>query len=560
MKNISYYQTEYPRPQLWRPSYLLLNGVWSFAFGDDVTDEQMHCGFSDKMNITVPFTYQTELSGIGREERHDVVWYSRQINIDEQQLSGRVLLHLEGCDYQTFVWVNGIFVGGDFGGYHRKNFDCTSALHSGENNFTIKACDDYSVEKPRGKQSAKDANYGCWYTDTTEIYKTAWMEFVPSTYLKNVIIESDAEQGRVTLDCHIEGESNDTTVRAEVTYEGKSVAVGIGQTNGGRATLNIGLTDDEPIHLWQLSDPSLYEVKITIFMDGVALDNAQSYFGIRTIETKNGKIYLNNKELYQRLALDQGYWRESLLTPPSEQALIDDITYMADMGFNGVRKHQKVEDERYLYYADIMGFIVWAEMPSMYAFTEDSQKNFEREWLLSVEQQRNHPCVFAWVPFNESWGVEHILTDKAQQDFVNRIYYQTKAIDASRPDQDWEKIAGTGTVDGSPFINEGPYAFCEEGRVFVAYSGSSSWCTDYCIALLELVGEDPMDSSSWKKHHKPVASKNDRFKGMGYCSVIEEEKLIFFHAWRTDEKNIVWNTVYPICAKYRLDGDRLIIE
>ena len=127
MKHISYYQREYPRPQLWRPTYQLLNGTWNFAFGDDLSDEQMCGGFADKMQIKVPFTYQTELSGIGTEERHDIVWYSRTIDIEEAQLSGRVILHLEGCDYETFVWANGVLIGSDTGGYHRLSFDLTSA-------------------------------------------------------------------------------------------------------------------------------------------------------------------------------------------------------------------------------------------------------------------------------------------------------------------------------------------------------------------------------------------------------------------------------------------------
>ena len=433
MKHISYYKEEYPRPQLWRKDYQLLNGIWHFAFGDGVTDEQMICGFDNQSKINVPFSYQCELSGIGSEKRHDTVWYSRSINVDEAQLKGRVILHLEGCDYNTFVWVNGEFIGSDSGGYHRLSFDCTSALRAGENNITIKACDDYSVEKPRGKQRSKDTNYGCWYTDTTGIYKTVWMEFVSEVYLKNVIINTDTKEGTLLLDCDVKGDVSDATLCARVTYEGRQIACRSEALRSDKLQLEISLVENEQLHLWEVLDPSLYEVEISIIRDGEILDKAHSYFGARSIETKDGKILLNGKELYQKLALDQGYWRESLLTPPSEKALISDIVDMADMGFNGVRKHQKVEDERYLYYADIMGFIVWAEMPSMYSNTENSRRVFEREWLLAVDQQRNHPCVLVWVPFNESWGIEEIKTDKVVQDFVNDIYHKTKKTDCTRP-------------------------------------------------------------------------------------------------------------------------------
>ena len=432
MKHINYYKKEYPRPQLYRDSYMLLNGRWDFSFGEGLENSQMCGGFTDRMEINVPFTYQTELSGIGTEERHDVVWYSRSLELTDEHLSGRVILHLEGCDYETFLWVNGIFIGSDTGGYHRLSFDCTDAIRVGENNITIKACDDYSTEKPRGKQRSKDKNYGCWYTDTTGIYKTAWIEFVSDCYLNGLVILPDADEGSVTFDCKI---SCDSTCSAEVkvSYDGKYIGSVVEQAKDGRATLKLCLTESEPLHLWAVLEPKLYEVEISLLRDGKVCDRVNSYFGVRKIEIKDQRIYLNGKELYQKLALDQGYWRESLLTPPSEQALIDDIVDMADMGFNGVRKHQKVEDERYLYYSDIFGFIVWSEMPSMYSNTENSRRVFEREWLLAVEQQRNHPCVLTWVPFNESWGIEEIKTNKTVQDFVNDIYYKTKATDPTRP-------------------------------------------------------------------------------------------------------------------------------
>ncbi len=491
MKHISYYQKEYPRPQLWRENYRLLNGKWDFSFGDDVTDDQMRGGFADKMQINVPYTYQTEMSGIGTEERHDTVWYSRAIVVEEAQLQGRVLLHLEGSDYETSVFVNGTLVGSDLGGYHRLTFDLTDALHAGENNLTVKVCDDYSVEKPRGKQRSKDTNYGCWYTDTTGIYKTVWLEFVPLTYLENVVITPDAAAGTATFDCRIAGEAKGLTAQVQVRYDGRIVGTQSGEVVDGKAVVTVDLTQQEQLHLWEVFTPALYEVAISLVCGGEVKDTCESYFGVRTIETKNGKIYLNNKELYQKLVLDQGYWRESLLTPPSEQALIDDIVNMADMGFNGVRKHQKVEDERYLYYADITGFIVWAEMPSMYSNTEKSRKVFEREWILAVEQQRNHPCVLVWVPFNESWGIEEILTDRVVQDFVNRIYYKTKEIDSTRPvitNDGWEH-----TVSDILTIHH----YEQDGEKLHSYFETVEKCS----------------ADRWESHHKGAFANGYRYNG-----------------------------------------------
>lgn len=433
MRHISYYRKEYPRPQLWRDSYRLLNGTWNFAFGEGLSDEELQGGFDDRLSIKVPFTYQTSLSGIGTEERHDTVWYSRTLTVDKEQLEGRVIFHLEGCDYETFLFVNGLPMGSDTGGYHRLSFDITEAICEGENNITLKVCDDYSVEKPRGKQRSKDQNYGCWYTDTTGIYKTAWVEFVPKTYITELTVNPDRESASVSLECRTYGPSEDCGIEVSIIYEGRKIAEGRADVRFGSASLTALLDEDEPLHLWELDTPSLYELEIRLIKDGESVDKVNSYFGVRSIEIKDSKIYLNGRELYQKLALDQGYWRESLLTPPDEQALIDDIVDMRDMGFNGVRKHQKVEDERYLYYSDIMGFIVWSEMPSMYSNTPKSRKTFKREWLLAVEQNKNHPCILTWVPFNESWGIEKILTDSAVQDFANDVYYATKRADGTRP-------------------------------------------------------------------------------------------------------------------------------
>ncbi len=491
MRHISYYQKEYPRPQLWREGYRLLNGTWSFAFGEGLADEEMQGGFDGRMQINVPFAYQTSLSGIGTEERHDVVWYSRTISIEDDQLCGRVVLHLEGCDYETFVFVNGIPMGSDTGGYHRLSFDITEALHEGENSIAIKACDDYSVEKPRGKQRSKDENYGCWYTDTTGIYKTVWIEFLPNTYLSNLVITPSAENASVTFECHTYGPSDGCRVETEILYEGKKIASGCKEVNFGKASFDIFLAKSEPLHLWEPGDPSLYEVEINITRDGVTVDRVKSYFGVRSIEIGNSKIYLNGKELYQKLVLDQGYWRESLLTPPSEQALIDDITDMADMGFNGVRKHQKIEDERYLYYADIMGFIVWSEMPSMYSNTPKSRKVFKREWLLTVEQHRNHPCILTWVPFNESWGIEEIRTDRFVKDFVNDVYYATKRMDPTRPvvtNDGWEH-----TISDILTIHH----YEQDGVKLHSYYDSLEKCA----------------APKWENHHKGAFAEDYGYKG-----------------------------------------------
>ncbi len=431
MKHIGYYSEGYPRPQLYRSGYAILNGEWDFAFDPEGNmDDICKGGFRDQMKIQVPYPYQTELSGIGRKDRVDTVWYSRSICLTEEQLAGDVLLHLEGCDYETTVYVNGSFVGSDTGAYHRLSFDLTEHLQTGENKLVIRAADDYSVEKPRGKQRWKDENFECWYVDTTGIYKTAWLEYVPHTRIGGLRIDTDRCAGTATFTLQTNNVSGGERARIEITLDGEPVADRVVSPD---APQTVVLTEKQPLKLWDAGAPNLYEAKITLEKDGEVIDRVETYFGVREIAIDGQKVLLNGKPLYQKLVLDQGYWEGGDLTAPNEAALLKDITDMMAMGFNGARKHQKMEDERFLYYADILGYIVWAEMPSMYCNSEKSRPVFQREWMLSVKQQHNHPCVLVWVPFNESWGIEEIRTDKTVQAFVNDTYNMTKAWDGSRP-------------------------------------------------------------------------------------------------------------------------------
>lgn len=432
MHHVSYYKKGYPRPQQFRADYEILNGKWNFAF-DENNDKDYSGGVSGQLEINVPFVYQTEASGINVQKRVDCVWYSREVVLDAKQAACDVLLHFEGSDYKTEVWVNGKRAGEDKGAYHRLTFDVTPFVQEGKNVVAVKVTDDYDVEKPRGKQRWKDENFGCWYVDTTGIYKTVWMEFVSHSRLENLSVQGNVDTNSITVtydavNCGYADGGYE--VRTCVTYEGKPVAeitCPLTAETGGTA---LWLGDE--VHLWETGCGRLYELSVTLIKNGKEIDNIRSYCGVRKIEAKEGKILLNGKPLYQKLVLDQGYWKGSDLTPPSEEALVKDITDMMDMGFNGARKHQKVEDERFLYYADLYGYLVWAEMPSMYKNTEKSRAVFAEEWTLAVLQQKNHPCVITWVPFNESWGIEDVLFDVTVQNFVNDVYHLTKLLDDTR--------------------------------------------------------------------------------------------------------------------------------
>lgn len=433
MRHTACWTKDYPRPQFVRKEWQNLNGEWEFAFDKsrEGLKKEYNRNFDFQTKIQVPFSYETEMSEIGEETLCKCVWYQRKITIHPQN-GKRILLHFEGSDYQTDVWLNGKHCGSDTGAYHRLTFDITECAEEGNNLLTVRCLDDYSTEKPRGKQRAKDHSYQCWYIDTVGIYKTVWLETVDEKHIETIKITPVLSQSSIKIKFTFsEKVTEGMSVQTEVLYQGEPVAKEIATVNGTVCEQTISLS--LPLHLWKVGAPNLYDVRFTLINGDAICDEVASYFGMREISIEGNQILLNGQPLYQKLILDQGYWRRSGLTPPSEEHLARDITDMMRMGFNGARKHQKIEDERFLYYADILGYIVWAEMPSAYTFSEKSSSALLHEWLLAVCQQYNHPCILCWVPFNESWGIRQIGEDREQQNFVNSVYYATKSVDAMRP-------------------------------------------------------------------------------------------------------------------------------
>lgn len=434
---------QYPRPQFERSNWINLNGEWNFLFDDNKQGEKekwyehFPLGNDPKGNvIIVPFTYETPLSGINDQTEHKVVWYNKKVELIADD-DNRTLLHFEGADYEAKVWVNGNFAGVHKGGYAAFSFDVTLYLCEGENDITVRVEDSMSCEQPRGKQRWRNENFGCWYVQTTGIWKTVWMEKVPNYYMKKVKMTPDIDKGELRVEARFVGEakSEKPQLQCEVFFEGNFICKTIVDAQAYvDVTIKIA-KDKEPwtVALWSPGSPKLYDIQFTLLEDSTPTDTVKSYFGMRKISIKGNKILLNNNPIYQKLILDQGYWEDSHLTPPSEEAIIKDIDLILEAGYNGLRKHQKVEDNRFLYWCDKKGVLVWSEMASTYSFTDDAMAMFTTEWMEIVEQNYNHPSIITWTPFNESWGVERILTDKKQQKFTESIYYLTKAFDSVRP-------------------------------------------------------------------------------------------------------------------------------
>lgn len=438
------YIKNYPRPQFVRKEWKNLNGEWNFLFDDNDEGEtkEYFTNFPNENKINVPFTYETKLSGIEDTSIHYIVWYNRKINISKEQLENKkVLLHFEGSDYLTKVWINGKYIGLNEGGYSRFSFDIQEYVIEGENDITVKVEDSLAKEQPRGKQRYKRESWECWYIQTTGIWKTVWLEWVSKNYIKQIKNTPNTDRETIQLEYEInitekEFENNNFYIETEISFNGEIL-------NTNKTLLNNSYQEDEVkicqenighiIRNWSTTEPNLYDITYKLYCNDGIIDIVHSYFGIRKVSIQNDEIFLNDEKLYLKLILDQGYWKESHLTPPSEDALIKDIDIALDYGYNGVRKHQKIEDERFLYWCDVKGVLVWSEMPSFYNFNDKSVKSFIEQWIKVVKQNYNHPSIITWVPINESWGVPNIKNNKKQQSFANSLYYITKSLDDTRP-------------------------------------------------------------------------------------------------------------------------------
>jgi beta-galactosidase/beta-glucuronidase len=430
---------DYPRPQLFREGGASLNGEWAFAFDPDNIGEGegWHRRFPGGLKIRVPFSYETVLSGIGKDAPCPAVWYARAFEPGAIAEGKRAILHFEGADYLAKVWVNGEYIGGNCGAYHRFSFDITRALQKGANALTVKCEDGLDARQPRGKQRWYEGGpWACFYTQTTGIWKDVWLEIVDLAHMRGVKITPVFDKYRVDLEFDLSRDALGGELEALVSYGGKAVARARCEALRESFALSLDLTsaaDNWQVAEWRPDNPALYDLRFTLYKGGAPVDAAESYFGFREFRTEGNCVLLNRAPFYQKLILDQGYWPDGGLTAPDPGAFQRDLEIVKALGYNGVRMHQKIEDERFLYWADRLGLIVWCEMPAAYEFGGRMMREFTDQWQRVVAQNYNHPSVCVWVPFNESWGVQRIFTDKAQQSFTRGVYSLTKAYDAVRP-------------------------------------------------------------------------------------------------------------------------------
>lgn len=529
MKHTKSYIKGHPRNQFTRTSFWNLNGTWEFAFDDENKgyQEGWHNGFHKQYDILVPYVYQTPKSGVEITKQHKHLWYQRKMECNLQK-GKRYILHFEGVDYLTKVFMNGLYVGKHEGAYERFSFDVTKQLKQGENLITVYVYDDYSCLQPRGKQRWLDHSYECFYTETSGIWKTVWLEEVSEVYLKQVRMTPNMDNYSVEIEYEVNN-TKDLEVEIETIISFQDYELLKNKTTTNQTSLRLSLdmktmSHHWHIHAWTPHCPNLYDVMFNIYIQGKKVDTVLSYLGMRKLESKGNTIFLNYSPLYVKMVLDQGYFVDGGLTP-TEEELMKDIQLMKQMGFNGVRKHEKIEDENFLYYADVLGLLVWLECPSTYEFSHQSVTNLSKEWIDIVNQNYNHPSIMTYVIYNESWGVTQISGNQSQQNATLGLYYLTKSLDNTRfviSNDGWEHTK-------SDIVTLHNYAETQE--VLAApyrdmYKNSQNQKALYPLPRRSFVGDfqysdnQPLILSEFAG----IAFKKDAENGWGYGNSVQNEE------------------------------------
>jgi beta-galactosidase/beta-glucuronidase len=403
----------------------------------------------------VPFAPETPRSGIYDTSLFRACWYRRTIDVPPaaDPTESCVLLHFAAVDYKATVWVNGSMVGSHEGGYTPFTCDLTTVLADTTHcEIVVLAEDDPGeLEKPRGKQDWMREPHSIWYPRTTGIWQTVWLERVPATYIDEIRWTPNLERWEIGCAVWCAGWRNEAlSLHVRLSVNGQMLvedryAMTAAEVHRRIALSDPGIDDSRNDLLWNPGWPRLIDAELTLEdQDGRIVDRVYSYTALRSVTVDGNRFILNGRPYLLRLVLDQGYWPETGLTAPDDDALRRDVELAKAMGFNGVRKHQKLEDPRYLYWADRLGLLVWGEMPSAYRFTNDSIQRTTREWMEALTRDYSHPCIIAWVPFNESWGVPNLPNSPAERHYVRGLFHLTKTLDPTRPvvgNDGWESVA-----------------------------------------------------------------------------------------------------------------------
>ncbi len=425
-------RAEYPRPNLVREDWLCLNGKWDFEIDNARVGYHKDYQLSHKLNskITLPFCPESALSGIGHTDYMNCVWYKREVEIPESFGAKRVILHIEACDWETTVYVGGKMIKKHRGGYTPISCDITDYIEGGKALIAIEAFDDVrSGKQLAGKQSTKFASAGCFYTRTTGIWQTVWLEAVNPAYIVNYNVHTDINAPSAAVIVKASEGAFGKKLSAVASYEGRVVGNAECVILADSATLNIALSEK---HLWEIGCGRLYDLTLTISDAEGVCDKADAYFGLRSVAMNKEGFFLNGEYVFGRFVLDQGFYPDGIYTASSDEALRADIEYSMALGFNGARLHQKVFEQRFLYHADKLGYMLFDETGNWgWDWTnENNVYTFLPEWIEEMERDMAHPSVIGWCPFNETWDKDG---RRQSEKLIALVYDVTRSIDPTRP-------------------------------------------------------------------------------------------------------------------------------
>jgi beta-galactosidase/beta-glucuronidase len=450
----------YPRPLLCREAWTSLDGTWEFAHDDE--DHGLAERWFDPASaafdrtIEVPFPPESPASGVGERGFHPVVWYRRTIPTDALDLGQhRVLVHFGAVDHRAQVWCDGQLVARHVGGQTPFTVDITDLVPAGpdaEHVLVVRAEDDpHALHQPRGKQDWRQKPHGIWYERTTGIWQPVWMEVVPTDHVVDLAWTTFASSAVVRGELALaRTPARPLVVEVTLSLGDELLAEASTVVSGSAAQVDVAVPvlrngQDRARLLWTPEAPNLLDADVVVRdkESGEVVDRVASYLGLREVSVGGGSFLLNGQPYYTRSVLDQGYRPETHLASRGSDELRAEVEVMKAMGFNAVRIHQKAEDPRFLYWADRLGLLVWGETAGAYEYSTSAVQLLTTEWIDLVHRYRSHPSVVAWVPVNESWGVQDIATSRAQQQFAQSLVSLTRALDPTRPavsNEGWEHV------------------------------------------------------------------------------------------------------------------------
>ncbi len=587
---------EHPRPQLFRQNWINLNGTWGFEI--DASDSGLERGLVTRElqgEILVPFAPESALSGVEHVDFMEAVWYRHTVTVPQEWAGQRILLHFGAVDHDATVWVNGVEVARHRGGFTPFSADLTGVAEAGaEALIVVRARDSRHEMQARGKQATWYNNTHCQYTRTTGIWQTVWMEAVPEVHIKRLRMTPNLAESAITLEVPVSQNRAGHSVSAVLSDK-----AGVTVESATRADLDLTPSlrleiPAESLRPWSIEDPFLYDLEVTVRdAAGTVVDRVASYAAVRSVALDGKVVRINGKAVFQRLILDQGYWPESLMTSPSDAALVEDIELAMRAGFNGARLHEKVFEERFLYHADRLGYLVWGEFGDWgvsgggtVGHNQKPSASFVGQWLEVLKRDFNHPSIIGWCPLNETHQIMHDRPT-VLDDVTEAMFWATKLADPTRPvidasgyshriretdiydshsyeqDPDRFRIEQQGLSEGKPFINRShdgqEYSVPYAGQpYFVSEFGGIWWNEDEARRAAQEAGLGTDVATSWG-YGQRVGSEEEFYERFdGLCKALLENPDMFGYCYTqlTDvfqEKNGVFN--FDRSTKF--DVDRL---